>query len=133
MNYRKVWCLRLYIFSWFGTILKLQELKRKIRNPHYLKETQVNPVALPVVSAVCCKRSDFWHCWFSVWPPLLLRTVCRGIAWRATGWAAVPTITPWPYSPLSSVSLVCCHSADTALYWKNKTKRTNIKCPGQSI
>lgn len=79
-----------------------------------------------MVSVVCCRRSDFWHCWFSVWPPLLLRTVCRGIAWRATGWAAVPTITPWPYSPLSSVSSVCCHSADIALYWKKTTKRTNI-------
>lgn len=78
-----------------------------------------------MVSVVCCRRSDFWHCWFSVWPPLLLRTVCRGIAWRATGWAAVPTITPWPYSPLSSVSSVCCHSADIALYWKKKPKRKN--------
>lgn len=83
-----------------------------------------------MVSVVCCRRSDFWHCWFSVWRPLLLRTVCRGIAWRATGWAAVPTITPWPYSPLSSVSLVCCHSADIALYWKTKTKRKNIKFTG---
>lgn len=75
---------------------------------------------LPAVLMACCTRSDSWHCWSSVLTPRPSTSGCPSAAWMVTGSAAVPTRVPGLYSPLSSVSLICCHSTGKALYCRGK-------------